>query len=44
MKYEAAIKALFDILSVNNAPLFIKKDAVRALNWSGTFSALDYLK
>jgi len=44
MKDEAAIKALFDILNFNNAPLFIKKEAARALNWSNTFSALDYLQ
>ncbi|AFY53145.1 HEAT repeat-containing protein [Rivularia sp. PCC 7116] len=44
MKNEAAIKALFDILKFKNAPLFIKQEAVRALNWSNSFLALDYLK
>ena len=44
MKDEAAMKALFDILNFKNAPLFLKQEAVRALNWNGTFAALDYLK
>ncbi len=44
MKDEAAIKALFDILDFKNTPLFLKQEAVRALNWSNTFLALDYLK
>ena len=44
MKDEAAIKALFDILNFKNAPLSLKQEAVRALNWSSTFLALDYLK
>ena len=44
MKDEAAIKALFDILNCHNTPLFLKQEAVRALNWSGTYSALNYLE
>jgi HEAT repeat protein len=44
MKDEAAIKALFDILNFKNAPLFLKQEAVRALNWSSSFTALDSLK
>lgn len=44
MKDEAAIKALFDILNLKNTPLSLKQEAVRALNWSSTFLALDYLK
>ncbi len=44
MKDEAAIKALFDFLNFKNAPLFLKQEAVRALNWSNSFTALDYLK
>ncbi len=44
MKDEAAIKALFDILNFNNAALFLKQEVVRALNWSNSFLALDYLK
>ena len=44
MKDEAAIKALFDILNFKNAPLFLKQEAIRALNWSNSFIALDYLK
>ncbi len=44
MKDEAAIKALFDILNFKNTPLFLKQEAVRALNWSNSFTALDYLK
>ena len=44
MKEEAAIKALFDILNFKNTPLSLKQEAVRALNWSSTFLALDYLK
>ena len=44
MKDEAAIKALFDILNFKNAPLFLRQEAVRALNWSSNFIALDYLK
>ncbi|WP_414624240.1 HEAT repeat domain-containing protein [Calothrix sp. CCY 0018] len=44
MKDEAAMKALFDLLNFKNAPLFLKQEAVRALNWNGTFAALDYLK
>lgn len=44
MKDEAAIKALFDILNFKNTPLFLKQEVVRALNWSNSFTALDYLK
>lgn len=44
MKDEAAIKALSDVLNFKNAPLFIKQEAVRALNWSSSFIALDCLK
>ncbi len=44
MKDEAAIKALFDILNFKNTPLFLKQEVVRALNWSNSFLALDYLK
>ncbi len=44
MKDEAAIKALFDILNFKNAPLFLKQEVIRALNWSNSFIALDYLK
>ena len=44
MRDETAIKALFDIVNAHNPPLFLKQEAARALNWSGTFSALDYLK
>ena len=44
MKDEAAIKALFNILNFKNTPLFIKQEAVRALNWTNTFLALDCLK
>ncbi|MEM9926262.1 MAG: HEAT repeat domain-containing protein [Cyanobacteria bacterium P01_D01_bin.50] len=44
MKDEAAIEALFDILNCHNTPLFLKQEAVRALNWSGTYSALHYLE
>ncbi|MGB3653798.1 MAG: HEAT repeat domain-containing protein [Rivularia sp. (in: cyanobacteria)] len=44
MKDEAAIKALFDFLNFKNAPLFLKQEVVRALNWSNSFTALDYLK
>lgn len=41
---EAAIRALFELLNYNQAPLFLKQEAVRALNWSGTYQALDFLK
>ncbi|MBF2016818.1 MAG: HEAT repeat domain-containing protein [Rivularia sp. T60_A2020_040] len=44
MKDQMAIKTLFDFLNYQNAPLFLKKEAVRALNWNGTYQALDYLK
>ncbi|MEM7580162.1 MAG: HEAT repeat domain-containing protein [Cyanobacteria bacterium P01_A01_bin.80] len=44
MKDEAAIKALFDIINLQIAPLFIQKEAARALNWSKSFIALDCLK
>ncbi|MEO1373050.1 MAG: HEAT repeat domain-containing protein [Cyanobacteria bacterium J06635_10] len=44
MKDETAIKALFDILNYHDTPLFLKQEAVRALNWSCSFIALDYLK
>ncbi len=44
MKDEAAIKALFDFLNFKNTPLFLKQEAVRALNWSNSFLALGYLK
>jgi len=44
MRDSSAIKALFNILKVKNAPLFLKEEAVRALNWSNTLMALDYLK
>ncbi|MEM6403222.1 MAG: HEAT repeat domain-containing protein, partial [Cyanobacteria bacterium P01_D01_bin.116] len=44
MKDEAAIKALFDIINLKIAPLFIQKEAARALNWSKSFIALDCLK
>ncbi|MDY6898520.1 MAG: HEAT repeat domain-containing protein [Cyanobacteriota bacterium] len=44
MRDSSAIKALFNILKVKNSPLFLKQEAVRALNWSSTFLALDYLK
>ena len=44
MKDDAAIKALYDVLNFKNAPLFIKQEAVRALNWSSSFTALDCLK
>ncbi|MEB3218215.1 MAG: HEAT repeat domain-containing protein [Nostocales cyanobacterium 94392] len=44
MKDEMAIKTLFDYLNYQNAPLSLKKEAVRALNWSETYQALDYLK
>ena len=44
MKDEIAIQTLFDFLNYQNAPLFLKKEAVRALNWNGTYQALDYLK
>lgn len=44
MKDDSAITALFNILKTKNAPLFLKTEAVRALNWSNNFIALDYLK
>ncbi|MBV6621954.1 MAG: HEAT repeat domain-containing protein [Rivularia sp. (in: Bacteria)] len=44
MKDEAAMKALSDVLNFKNFPLFLKQEAVRALNWSSSFLALDYLK
>ena len=44
MKDSSAIRALFDILKVQNAPLFIKEEAVRALNWNNSLIALDYLE
>jgi len=44
MKDEIAIQRLFNFLNYQNAPLFLKKEAVRALNWSESYQALDYLK
>ncbi|NJO60490.1 MAG: HEAT repeat domain-containing protein [Richelia sp. RM2_1_2] len=44
MKDQMAIQTLFDFLNFPNAPLFLKKEAVRALNWSESYQALDYLK
>ena len=44
MKDSSAIRALSDILKVQNAPLYIKEEAVRALNWNSSFIALDYLE
>lgn len=44
MRDETAIAVLFNVLSWNNAALSLKKEAVRALNWSGSMKALDYLK
>ncbi|MBE9214279.1 HEAT repeat domain-containing protein [Plectonema cf. radiosum LEGE 06105] len=44
MKDQMAIQTLFDFLNFPNAPLFLKKEAVRALNWNGTYQGLDYLK
>lgn len=44
MKDDSAIEALFNILKVKNTPFFLKQEAVRALNWSNSLIALDYLK
>ncbi|BAY87198.1 PBS lyase HEAT domain protein repeat-containing protein [Calothrix parasitica NIES-267] len=44
MKDSSAITALFDILKVKNVSLFLKQDVVRALNWSNSLIALDYLE
>ncbi|MEL7243588.1 MAG: HEAT repeat domain-containing protein [Cyanobacteria bacterium J06573_2] len=44
MKDDVALKALFNILKLKNVPLFLKQEAVRALNWSNSLIALDYLK
>lgn len=44
MKDSSAITALSDILKAKNAPLFIKEEVVRALNWNSSFIALDYLE
>ncbi|NJO27697.1 MAG: HEAT repeat domain-containing protein [Richelia sp. SL_2_1] len=44
MKDQMAIQTLFDFLNFPNAPLFLNKEAVRALNWSESYQALDYLK
>ena len=38
------LRALFNIFKVKNAPLFVKEEAVRALNWSNSLIALDYLE
>lgn len=44
MKDQIAIKTLFDFLNYKNAPIYLKQEAVRALNWSESYQALDYLK
>ena len=44
MKDDVAIKALFEILNFKNAPLFLKQEAVRALNWNSSFTCFRLLK
>ncbi|MEA5595335.1 HEAT repeat domain-containing protein [Rivularia sp. UHCC 0363] len=44
MKDDVAMMALFKILNFHNTALFLKQEAIRALNWSGSLLALDYLK
>lgn len=44
MKHESAVKALFIPLNSSNTPVSLKLDLVRALAWSETELAIDYLR
>ena len=43
MKCESATKALFEVLQLETTPISLKLNLVKALGWSETSSAIDYL-